>query len=241
MNHIQQSILLRVLTDGLGVEVESFSIVLLDIVCISLLFEAFRFPADWDKNKNDNNASRNRRSVQLLENLRFSRSKTEHPLCALGHGYVTNPHKIQMISIRIYLWHMHITFQRCETSKELAALSGLKLQTRIPAYTSVINTPTHNINRSRSPSRSGKVCVFTEYIVFWTIGVPSKITLLNIDTSLPVVSVLNQSNITQMYGIRWDGVLSEKQCRAVYVQRRLENKCHITSFNFTHLYLTPMN
>lgn len=128
MNHIQQSTLLRVLTDGLGVEVESFSIVLLDIVDISLLFEAFRFPADWDTNKNDNNASRNRRSEQLLENLRFSFSKTEHPLCALGHGYATNPHKKQIIWIRKYRWHMHITFRRCETSKEWAKLSGLKLQ-----------------------------------------------------------------------------------------------------------------
>ncbi len=86
---LQQSTLLKVLTDGLGVEVESFSIVLLDIVCISLLFEAFRFPADWDTNKNDNNASRIRRSEQLLENVQFSRSKTEHPLCALGHRYAT--------------------------------------------------------------------------------------------------------------------------------------------------------
>ncbi len=98
---LQQSTLLKVLTDGLGVEVESFSIVLLDIVCISLLFEAFRFPADWDTNKNYN-ASRIRRSEQLLENLQFSRSKTEHPLCALGHRYATILTKKQMIWIRKY-------------------------------------------------------------------------------------------------------------------------------------------
>lgn len=170
MNHIKRSTLLRVLTDGLGVEVESFSIVLLNIVGISLLFEAFRFPVDWDTNKNDN-ASRNRRSEQLLENLlRFSRSKTEHPLCALGHGYATNPHKNQMIWIRKYRWHMH--FEDVRPLK-----NGLHYQdssSRIPAYTSVINTPTHKINRGRSPSRTVKVCVFTEYIVFWIIGVWGK-------------------------------------------------------------------
>lgn len=35
-----------VLTDGFGVEVERFSIVLLDIVGITLFFEAFSFPTD---------------------------------------------------------------------------------------------------------------------------------------------------------------------------------------------------
>lgn len=47
----QLSTLLRVLTDGLGVEVEGFSVVLLDIVCISLLFEAFSFPTDSTQTK----------------------------------------------------------------------------------------------------------------------------------------------------------------------------------------------
>lgn len=129
----QQSTLLRVLTDGLGVEVECFCVFLLDIVCISLLFEAFSFPTESTHKQKWKWASRNRRSDQLLDNLvRFSSSKTEHPLCTLGHGYGRSPQKNQTIQIRKHCWHMHITFQRREATKETDALSGLKHQNTCP-------------------------------------------------------------------------------------------------------------